>query len=67
MELSKRMHENNRTDKLGNDDTSAEDEKSVNEASSFNEHAKESQVKTLLQATVVILKNAKVSGCQRCI
>ena len=35
MELAK-MQENDRADKLGNDDTSAENQKSVNEASSFN-------------------------------
>ena len=29
MELSKRMEEKDRTDKLGNDDTAAEDQKSV--------------------------------------
>ena len=46
MELAKRMQENDRADKLGNDDTSAEDQKSVNEVISFNEHTKESQVKT---------------------
>ena len=31
MELAKRIKENDRTDKLGNDDTSAEDQKSINE------------------------------------
>ena len=55
MELSKRMHEKDRAGKLGNDDTSAEDQKFVNEVSSFNEHTKESQVKTLLQAIIGIL------------
>ena len=55
MELAKRMQEKDRADKLGNDDTSVEDQKSVNEVSSFNEHTKESQVKTLLQAIVGIL------------
>ena len=40
---------------IGNDDTSAEDQKSVNVVSSFNECTKESEVKTLLQATVGIL------------
>ena len=55
MELAKRIQEKDRTDKLCNDDTSAEDQKSINEVSSFNEHTKESQVKTLLQAIVGIL------------
>ena len=55
MELSKRMQEKGRADKLGNDDTSAEDQKSGNKVSSFNEHTKESQVKILLQAIVGIL------------
>ena len=40
MELAKRMQEKDRADKLGNEDTSAEDQKSVNEISSFNEHTK---------------------------
>ena len=31
MELAERMQEKDRADKLGNDDTSAEDQKSVNE------------------------------------
>ena len=48
MELSKGMQEKDRANKLGNGDTSAENKKSVNEVSSFNEHAKELQVKTLL-------------------
>ena len=43
-ELAKRMWEKDRDDKLGNDDTSTEDQKSVNEVSSFNEHTKESPV-----------------------
>ena len=38
MRLAKRMQEKYRADKLGNDDTSAEDQKSVNEVSCFNEH-----------------------------
>ena len=49
MELAKRMQEKDRADKLGNDDTSAENQTSINEVSSFNEHKNESQVKTLLQ------------------
>ena len=49
------MQEKNTADKLGNDDTSTEKQKSVNEVSSFNEHIKESQVKTLLQAILGIL------------
>ena len=49
MEIAKRMQEKDRADKLGDDDTSAEDQKSVDEVGSFNEHTKESQVKTLLQ------------------
>ena len=48
MELAKRIWEKDRADKLGNDYASAEDQKSVDEVSSFNEHTKESQVKTLL-------------------
>ena len=42
-------------DKLGNDDNQAEGQKSVSDIKSFNEHTKESQVKTLLQAFVGIL------------
>ena len=49
------MQEKDRPDKLGNDDTSAEDQKSFNDVISFNEHTKESQVKILLQAIVGIL------------
>ena len=55
MELAKRMQEEDRTDKLANDDTSTEDQRAVNEFSSFDEHTKETQVKTLLQAIVGIL------------
>ena len=55
MELSKRIQEKDRADKLGNDDTSAEDQKSVNEISTFNQQTKESKVKTLLQAIIAIL------------
>ena len=55
MELAKRMQEIDKADKLGNDDTPTEDQKSVNEVSSCNDHIKESQVKTLLQAIVGIL------------
>ena len=54
MELAKRIWEKGRADKLANVDTSAEDQKSVNEVSSFNEYTKESQVKTLLQTIVGI-------------
>ena len=64
MELPKRMQEKDRADKLGNDDTSAEDQKSANEVNSFNEHTKESQVKTLLQSIVGIVYNAKASICK---
>ena len=46
MELPKIMQEKDRADKLGNDDTSEEDRKSVNEVTSYNKHTKESQVKT---------------------
>ena len=49
------MQEIDRADKLGHDDTSAEDQKSVNEVSSFNECTKESQVKMLQQSIVGIL------------
>ena len=49
------MQEKDRADKLGNDDTSVEDQKSVTEVSSFKEHKKQSQIKTLLQAIVWIL------------
>ena len=55
MELAKRMQEKTELTKLGNDDTSAKDHRSVNEVSSFNEHTKESQVKTILQTIVGIL------------
>ena len=51
------MHEKYRADKLGNDDTLAGDQKSVNEVSSFNEHTKESKVKTLLQAIIQSLQD----------
>ena len=54
MELAKRMQGKDRADKLRDNDASAEDQKSVNEVSPFNEHRKESQVKTLLQAIVGI-------------
>ena len=54
-ELAKRMQEKDRTDKLCTDGTSTQDQKSANEVSSFNEHTKESHVKTLLQAIVDIL------------
>ena len=40
--FQKECKKRDRADKLGNDDTSAEDQKSVNEISSFNEHTKES-------------------------
>ena len=40
MELAKRMKHKDRANKQGNDDTSAEDQRTVNEVSSFNEHAK---------------------------
>ena len=49
------MQEKDKADKLGNVDTSAEDQKSVTELSCFNEHTKESQVEALLQVIVVIL------------
>ena len=52
MQLAKRMPEEDRADILGNDDTSAEDQRSVNEVSSFNEHMKESQVEILPQVIV---------------
>ena len=55
MELAKRMQEKDKSDKLGNDDASTEDQRSVNEVSSFNKHTKDSQVKILLQAIVGIL------------
>ena len=64
MELSKRMQERDRADKLGNNDTSAEVQMSVNEVSSFNEHTKELQVKTLLQAIAGILQNSQASRCK---
>ena len=46
MELAKRMQEKNRADILCNDDTSAEDQRSVTEVSPVNEHTKEPEVKT---------------------
>ena len=49
------MQAKERAEKLGNYVTSEEDKKSVNEVSSFNEHTKESHVKTLLQAIVGLL------------
>ena len=55
MDLARRMQEKDSTDKLGNNDTLAEDQKSGNEVSSFNECRKDSEVKTLLQAIVDIL------------
>ena len=55
MELAKRIQEKDRTDKLGNDDASTDDQRSVNEVNPFNEHTKVSWVKTLLQAIVGIL------------
>ena len=55
MELAKRIQEKDRADKLGNVDTSADNQKSVNKVNSFNEHTEESQVKTLLQAMLWIL------------
>ena len=55
IELAKRVPEKDRADELGNDDTPAEHQKSVNEVSSFNKHIKESQVKTLLQVIAGIL------------
>ena len=55
MELTKRMQEKDRGDILGNYDTSPEEQKSVNEGSSCNQHTKESQVKPLLQAIVGLL------------
>ena len=41
MDLAKRMQEKDRADKLGIDDTSAEDQKSVNDVHFFNEHTKQ--------------------------
>ena len=38
------MQEKDRAEKEGSDDTSGEDQKSINEVSSFNEHTKESHV-----------------------
>ena len=64
MELAKRMEEKDRADKSGNDDTSAEVQKSVSEVRPFNGHTKESQVKILLQAIVGILQNSKASRCK---
>ena len=46
MELAKSMQEKDRYDKLDNDDTSAEDQKSVTEVRIFKEHTKMSQVRT---------------------
>ena len=40
MELAKIMQVKDGTDKLANDSTSAEDQRSVNEVSSFTEHTK---------------------------
>ena len=40
MELAKRMLEKDRADKLSNYNTSAGDQKSVNEVSYFDEHTK---------------------------
>ena len=54
MELAKWIQEKDRADKLGNDDTSVEDLKSVSEVNSYNEHTEESHVKTSLQAIVGI-------------
>ena len=42
MGLAKEMQEKGRADKFGNDITSPEHQKSVNEVSSFYEHTKES-------------------------
>ena len=64
IELAKRMQEKARADKLGNDDTSVEDQRSVNEISSFNEYTKESHVMTLLHTIVGILLNSKASICK---
>ena len=61
MDLTKRIQEKDRADKLGNNDTSAEDQKYVNEVSYFDQHTKYSKVKTLLQATVGILQKSKAS------
>ena len=55
MKLAKRMQQKDRPVKLGNDDASAENQKSVNEVSSFNEHTKELKVKSLLQPIVGIV------------
>ena len=41
-----------------------EDHWSVNEASFFNKHRKESEFKSLLQAIVGILKNTKALRCK---
>ena len=40
MKLAKKCKKKDWADKLGNDDTSAEDQKSVKGVSSFNEHTK---------------------------
>ena len=55
MELANRMQEKDRAGRLGNDCTPGEDQRSVNEVSSLNEHTRESKVKTILQAIVGIL------------
>ena len=36
MKLAKRMQQKDKVDELGNDDTSAEDQRSINEVNSFN-------------------------------
>ena len=55
MELAKTIQEKDKADKLGNNDTSADDQTSVYEIISFNEHTKELQGKILLQDIVGIL------------
>ena len=55
MEHAKRMQERDRADKLGYDDTSEEDQKSVNEVSFFSVCTKEAWLNTMLQAIVGIL------------
>ena len=64
IEHSKRIQEKDSIDKVGNDDTSADIQSFVNELSYFNEHTKELQFKTLLQAVVGILYNSKASRCK---
>ena len=54
IECTKIKQEKDRAGKLDNNDTSAEDQKPFNEVSSFNEHTKESETKTTLQAIVGI-------------